>query len=587
MIKQLAGSIREFKKYAILSPICVAFEVLLEVTIPFLMAGLLDKGLNVTGGGNMAEIWKYGLLLVLCAAVSLFFGAACGVTSSRAAMGFARNLRHDMYFKVQDYSFANIDKFSTASIITRLTTDVNNCQMAFMIIMRVLVRAPMMMIFALIYCFRTNVQMTWIFLAAVPVLAIGLFLLMTHAHPTFEKVFRKYDRLNEVVEEDLRGVRVVKAFVREDYERKKFYAASEEIYKLFVRAERILSFNQPLLMLIMYVCQLLVYWLGAQIIVNTGSTELSVGQLSSFMNYATMILMSLMMLSQVFVMLTMARASAERVCEVLRPVQALVTAPCFSGYEQPLDRAGTTIVRHPLRDEDDFALTDRILDEPLLSSHAHDTVSSGGRTRDVVFLCNPNNPTGLTVPRSLIERIVDAAARVQVTVVLDECFLDFTDEPSAVPSCMRYPNLIVMRAFTKLYAMAGLRLGYGICSDDALVERIARTGQPWAVSTPAQVAGLAALGVRGWDDRTRAYVDIQRERLADALTACGMRVIPGKANFLLFRSGHDLYEPLLECGFLIRRCGNFEGLDGSWYRIAVRTRDENTAFIAALEEVCR
>ncbi len=317
MIKQLAGSIREFKKYAIYSPICVAFEVLLEVTIPFLMAGLLDKGLNVTGGGNMAEIWKYGLLLVLCAAVSLFFGAACGVTSSRAAMGFARNLRHDMYFKVQDYSFANIDKFSTASIITRLTTDVNNCQMAFMIIMRVLVRAPMMMIFALIYCFRTNVQMTWIFLAAVPVLAIGLFLLMTHAHPTFEKVFRKYDRLNEVVEEDLRGVRVVKAFVREDYERKKFYAASEEIYKLFVRAERILSFNQPLLMLIMYVCQLLVYWLGAQIIVNTGSTELSVGQLSSFMNYATMILMSLMMLSQVFVMLTMARASAERVCEVL------------------------------------------------------------------------------------------------------------------------------------------------------------------------------------------------------------------------------------------------------------------------------
>lgn len=277
----------------------------------------------------------------------------------------------------------------------------------------------------------------------------------------------------------------------------------------------------------------------------------------------------------------------ERVCEVLRPTQVLVTAPCFSGYEQPLDRVGATIVRHLLRDEDDFALTDRILDEPMLSSRKHDTLPSGEPARDVMFLCNPNNPTGLTVPQALIGRIMDAAARAQVTVVLDECFLDFTYEPSAVPACGRYPNLIVMRAFTKLHAMAGLRLGYGICSDETLVERIARAGQPWAVSTPAQVAGLAALGVRGWADRTRDYVDAQRERLADALTACGMRVIPGKANFLLFRSGHDLYEPLLERGFLIRRCGNFEGLDGSWYRVAVRTRDENTAFIAALEEVCR
>lgn len=316
MIKRLAGSIREFKTYAILAPIFVALEVLLEVLIPYLMSKLLDKGMNVPGG-DMSQILKYGLLIVLCALVSLFCGAGCGVTSSRASVGFARNLRHDMYYKVQDYSFANIDKFSTASIVTRLTTDVSNVQMAFMTIIRVLVRCPVMMIFALFFCFRINTRVTWIFLAAVPVLAIGLFLLMRNAHPIFERVFRKYDRLNEVVEEDLRGIRVVKAFVREDYEREKFNASSNDIYREFVKAEKILSFNRPLMMLCMYTCQLLVYWLGAQIIVNSGSTELTVGQLSSFMNYATQILMSLMMLSQVFVMITMARSSAERVVEIL------------------------------------------------------------------------------------------------------------------------------------------------------------------------------------------------------------------------------------------------------------------------------
>ena len=318
MVKRLAGSIREFRTYAILAPICVALEVLLEVFVPFLMSRLLDQGINTADGlGDMGKIWKYGLLIVLCAICSLIFGAGSGVTSSRAAVGFARNLRHDMYYKVQEYSFSNIDKFSTASIVTRLTTDVSNVQQAFMMIIRVMIRCPVMMIFALIFCFRINARISWIFLSAVPVLAIGLFILMRSAHPIFERVFRKYDKLNEVVEEDLRGIRVVKAFVREDYECQKFNNSSADIYREFVKAEKILSFNRPLMMLCMYTCQLLVYWFGAEIIVKSGSTDLTVGQLSSFMNYATMILMSLMILSQVFVMITMARSSAERIVEIL------------------------------------------------------------------------------------------------------------------------------------------------------------------------------------------------------------------------------------------------------------------------------
>ena len=318
MIKRLAGSIREFKIYAALAPVFVALEVVIELLIPFLMAQLLDRGINTPDGlGNMSEIWKYGLLLILCALLSLVCGSLNGVTASRASVGFARNLRHDLFHKVQTYSFANIDKFSTASIVTRLTTDVNNVQMAFMTMIRVFMRAPLMMIFALFFAFRINARLSLIFLAAIPILAVGLFWMMSHAHPIFERVFRRYDRLNEVVEEDLRGIRVVKAFVREDHEREKFYDASGRIYDEFVRAEKLLSFNRPLLMLCMHVCQLLVYWFGARIIVNSGGTELSIGQLSSLMSYTTHILMSLMMLSQVFVMLTMARSSAKRVIELL------------------------------------------------------------------------------------------------------------------------------------------------------------------------------------------------------------------------------------------------------------------------------
>ena len=259
-----------------------------------------------------------------------------------------------------------------------------------------------------------------------------------------------------------------------------------------------------------------------------------------------------------------------RVCLALRPERALVTAPCFSGYEQALEQAGVPVERHELREAEDFRVTERFVQRVRRAPNA------------LVFLCNPNNPTGLTVGRDLIVSAVRAAAEVGSTVVVDECFLDFTREPSMVPLCSELPNLVVMRAFTKLYAMAGLRLGYGICSDEGLLARVRAAGQPWAVSTPAQVAGVAALGVEGWAERTRAYVDAARAELAAALRGLGLCVIDGEANYLMFQAGEGLYERMLERGFLIRRCANFHGLDATWYRVAVRTREDNAALVAAL-----
>lgn len=272
-----------------------------------------------------------------------------------------------------------------------------------------------------------------------------------------------------------------------------------------------------------------------------------------------------------------------RVCEVVAPQEALVTAPCFSEYEQALEKVGARIVRHALRDEDDFGITERLVEDDFFAQRE----AGSPLTRRLAFLCNPNNPTGLTIAPNVVEAVVDAAARAGVTVVIDECFLDFTEEKSAVPLCQRYPNLVIMRAFTKIYAMAGLRLGYGICSDTQLIARIADAGQPWAVSGPALDAGVAALGVDGWIERSRSYVNEQRAVLVQGLRSCGMRVVPGKANYLLFQSSRELYEPLLARGFLIRRCANFQGLDNSWFRIAVRTAEENAALLAALREVCQ
>lgn len=311
MIKRLSQCIREYKKDAILSPLYVLVESLLDVAIPFVMAGLIDKGIEA---GNMSMILRYGAILVGFALVALTFGALSGRSCARATAGFARNLRHDMFHHLQVYSFSNIDKFSSAGLVTRLTTDVSNVQNAFMMIIRTLIRCPAMLIFAMVMSFRINHDISLIFLAVIPILGVGLYLIIKHVHPVFERVFKTYDRLNGVVQENLSGIRVVKNFVREDHEIEKFDTISGTIYKDFSLAERILALNSPLMQGCVYACMILVSWLGAkQIIIGNMST----GNLMSFFTYIMQILSSLMMLSMVFVMITMSRASAERIVEVL------------------------------------------------------------------------------------------------------------------------------------------------------------------------------------------------------------------------------------------------------------------------------
>ena len=310
-MKRLAQCIREYKKDAILSPLYVLMEALLDVAIPFVMADLIDKGIE---SGNMNMILRYGAILVGFALVALAFGVLSGRSCARATAGFARNLRHDMFHHLQVYSFSNIDKFSSAGLVTRLTTDVSNVQNAFMMIIRTLIRCPAMLIFAMVMSFRINHDISLIFLAVIPILGIGLYLIISRVHPVFERVFKTYDRLNGVVQENLSGIRVVKNFVREDHEIQKFDAISGTIYKDFSLAERILALNSPLMQGCVYTCMILVSWLGAkQIVIGTMST----GNLMSFFTYIMQILSSLMMLSMVFVMITMSRASAERIVEVL------------------------------------------------------------------------------------------------------------------------------------------------------------------------------------------------------------------------------------------------------------------------------
>lgn len=311
MIKRLSQCIREYKKDSILSPLYVLVESLLDVAIPFVMAGLIDKGIEA---GNMSMILRYGAILVGFALVALTFGALSGRSCARATAGFARNLRHDMFHHLQVYSFSNIDKFSSAGLVTRLTTDVSNVQNAFMMIIRTLIRCPAMLIFAMVMSFRINHDISLIFMAVIPILGVGLYLIIKHVHPVFERVFKTYDRLNGVVQENLSGIRVVKNFVREDHEIEKFDTISGTIYKDFSLAERILALNSPLMQGCVYACMILVSWLGAkQIVIGNMST----GNLMSFFTYIMQILSSLMMLSMVFVMITMSRASAERIVEVL------------------------------------------------------------------------------------------------------------------------------------------------------------------------------------------------------------------------------------------------------------------------------
>ena len=317
MIKKLARCIQEYRKPAILTPLLVSGEVVLEVVIPLLMANLIDFGINE---GNMNYILKMGVALLISAVISLAFGAFAGSTAAVASSGFAANLRKAMYDNVQKFSFSNIDKFSTASIVTRLTTDVTNVQSAFQTIIRMAIRAPIMMIFSLVASFSINVSLTLIFVACIPILGIGLYIIMSKAHPIFERVFKTYDKLNSIVQENLHGIRVVKSFVREDHECEKFGKVSQSIYEDFSKAEKTLAFNSPLMQFCMYACMLLVSWFSAQLIVSSGNSPalgLSTGELMSLLTYAMQILSSLMALSMVFVMITISRASAERIVEIL------------------------------------------------------------------------------------------------------------------------------------------------------------------------------------------------------------------------------------------------------------------------------
>ncbi len=314
MIKQLSKSIREYKLPSILTPFLVSLEVVMEVLIPYIMGKLIDNGINK---GDTSFVVRTGLLLVVLCLFSLFFGAAAGVTAAKASAGFAKNLRHDMFHRVQDFSFANIDKFSTSGLVTRLTTDVTNLQNSYQMIIRIAVRSPAMLIFSLVMALSVNSRISVIFLCVIPFLALGLGLVVKNAHPIFKRVFKTYDKLNNVVEENLRGIRVVKAFVREKQEEKKFRDVSETIFNDTRKAENIIAFNSPLMQTATYTCTLLIAWFSANLIVSTGETEMTTGDLVSVLSYVMQILMNLMMLSMIFVMLTMSKAAGERVCEVL------------------------------------------------------------------------------------------------------------------------------------------------------------------------------------------------------------------------------------------------------------------------------
>ena len=311
MIIRLLKSVREFKKDALLTPFFVVLEVVMEVVIPLVMALLIDKGID---GQDMAAIWKYGIILVLCAMLALVFGAAAGTFAARASTGFARNLRHDMYYNVQNFSFSNIDKFSTGSIVTRLTTDVTNVQNAFQMCTRIAVRCPVMLVFALFMAMKINSRMALVFLAVLPILAIGMGILMKVVGPVFERAFKIYDRMNTVVQENVRGIRVVKTYVREDHETEKFEGVSGMLYRTFSKAQKTMAGVMPLMQFCMYACMLLISWFGARQLVGGSMTT---GELTGMFSYAMQILMSLMMVAMVFVMITMAKASAERVAEIL------------------------------------------------------------------------------------------------------------------------------------------------------------------------------------------------------------------------------------------------------------------------------
>lgn len=325
-IRKLGSQIGEYKKPSLLTPLFVSLESVMDIIIPFVMAYLIDKGIT---NGDINVIYLCGAALIIFAFLSLLFGILAGKFAADASAGYARNLRGAIFHNVQNFSFANIDKFSTPSLVTRLTTDVTNIQNAFMMIIRIAIRAPVMFILSFVMVLIISPPLSLIFLVSVPILAVGMFFIIRNASPIFERVFKTYDKLNRVVQENVRGIRVVKGFVREAFEKKKFNAISGTIYKEFSTAEKLLAFVSPLMQFCMYLCILLISWFGGQMIV---SATLTSGQLIILISYAMQILMSFMMLAMVFVMITMARASAGRVVEVLdeeptikNPEQALMT----------------------------------------------------------------------------------------------------------------------------------------------------------------------------------------------------------------------------------------------------------------------
>ena len=355
MVKTLAKCIREYKVASVITPIFIVCEVILEVLIPYLMASLIDKGVEK---GNMDYIWKMGLVLALVAMASLVFAALAGKYGAVASAGFAKNLRHDMFYKIQQYSFANIDKFSPSSLVTRMTTDVTNVQNAYQMILRMAFRAPCMMIFAMVMSFRVNASLSWIFVIFIPVIALALFIIIKLAHPIFSRVFKIYDKLNNIVQENLHGIRVVKSFVREEHEIEKFKSVSDEIYRDFSKAEKIVNFNMPVMQLCVYACILLISWFSAKLIVYG---DMTTGELASMMTYIMQILMSLMFISIVMVMITLSKASGDRIAEVLTEI------PDLAQPEQPLTEIpdGSIVFDHVsfsyAKDKDRLCLEDVVL----------------------------------------------------------------------------------------------------------------------------------------------------------------------------------------------------------------------------------
>nr|WP_195921338.1 ABC transporter ATP-binding protein [Catenibacterium mitsuokai] len=314
MIRVLKKSIREYKRDSILTPILVAFEALVECIIPLMVANLVNKMQN---GCDLSVILKYGVILIIVACFSLLFGALAGITAANASAGFGKNLRKDLFMAVQNFSFENIDRFSASSLVTRMTTDVTNVQMAYMMIIRTVVRAPLMLIFSLVMGFIMGGPLAFIFLFTIPVLGIGLGLVIKKTMPLFRKVFKKYDNLNNSVQENINGIRVVKSFVREDFEMKKFNEAAEDVCADFTKAEKILALNNPMMQFCLYVVMIFVLTFGSYLVVNFGGAIIQVGQLSSLLTYSFQILMSLMMLSMIFVMVTISIESCERIVAVL------------------------------------------------------------------------------------------------------------------------------------------------------------------------------------------------------------------------------------------------------------------------------